>query len=133
MTPRPVRNIAFVGTILLYGQILGYGFWVALGVVEEKSSRVVEVLLSTIPARALLAGKVIGIGLLGLLQLVLIAVIGLVAASLTGTIELDANAMYPVVLVLAGSCSGTSSTAACSPRRRRASRGRRRCRTRRRR
>ncbi len=93
-------NIAFVGTILLYGQILGYGFWVALGVVEEKSSRVVEVLLSTIPARALLAGKVIGIGLLGLLQLVLIAVIGLVAASLTGTIELDANAIYPAVLVL---------------------------------
>ncbi len=93
-------NIAFVGTILLYGQILGYGFWVALGVVEEKSSRVVEVLLSTIPARALLAGKVIGIGLLGLLQLVLIAVIGLVAASLTGTIELDANAIYPAALVL---------------------------------
>ena len=45
-------QIAFIGTILLYGQILGYGFWVALGVVEEKSSRVVEVLLSTIRSRA---------------------------------------------------------------------------------
>jgi ABC-2 type transport system permease protein len=93
-------QLAFIGTLLLYGQIIGYGFWVALGVVEEKSSRVVEVLLSTIPARALLAGKVIGIGLLGLLQLFVIAVVGLAGASLFGTIELTSAAIYPVVLVL---------------------------------
>jgi ABC-2 type transport system permease protein len=93
-------QLAFVGTLLLYGQIVGYGFWVALGVVEEKSSRVVEVLLSAIPARALLAGKVIGIGLLGLLQLVVIAVVGLTGASLFGTIRLDSAALYPVALVL---------------------------------
>jgi ABC-2 type transport system permease protein len=93
-------QLAFVGTLLLYGQLVGYGFWVALGVVEEKSSRVVEVLLSAIPARALLAGKVIGIGLLGLLQLAVIAVVGLAGASLTGTIQLDSAALYPVVLVL---------------------------------
>jgi ABC-2 type transport system permease protein len=93
-------QLAFVGTLLLYGQIVGYGFWVALGVVEEKSSRVVEVLLSAIPARALLAGKVIGIGLLGLLQLAVIAVVGLAGATLTGTIQLDSSALYPVALVL---------------------------------
>jgi ABC-2 type transport system permease protein len=93
-------QLAFIGTLLLYGQIVGYGFWVALGVVEEKSSRVVEVLLSTIPARALLAGKVIGIGLLGLLQLAVIAVVGLAGASLFGTIQLDSTAVYPVALVL---------------------------------
>jgi ABC-2 type transport system permease protein len=93
-------QLAFVGTILLYGQIVGYGFWVALGVVEEKSSRVVEVLLSAIPARALLAGKVIGIGLLGLLQLAVIAIVGLAGASLIGTIELGRSAVYPAVLVL---------------------------------
>jgi ABC-2 type transport system permease protein len=93
-------QLAFVGTLLLYGQLVGYGFWVALGVVEEKSSRVVEVLLSAIPARALLAGKVIGIGLLGLLQLAVIAVVGLAGARLTGTIELDRTSLYPVALVL---------------------------------
>ena len=94
------EGIARVGTFVLYFQLIGYGFWVALGVVEEKSSRVVEVLLATVPARTLLAGKVLGIGLLGLLQLVLIAVVGLVAATASGAVELGASAAYPIALVL---------------------------------
>ena len=54
------QGIAFVAVVILYGQLLGYGFWVATGVVEEKSTRVVELLLSAIRPRQLLAGKVIG-------------------------------------------------------------------------
>ena len=54
-------------TLALYGQ------WVLTGVVEEKSNRVVELILSTVRSRHLLAGKVIGIGLLGLGQLALVA------------------------------------------------------------
>ena len=50
-----------------------YGQWVVTGVVEEKNNRVVELILSTVRPRHLLAGKVIGIGLLGLAQLALIA------------------------------------------------------------
>jgi ABC-2 type transport system permease protein len=50
-----------------------YGQWVISGVVEERNSRVVEVILSTVRPRHLLAGKVIGIGLLGLGQLALVA------------------------------------------------------------
>ena len=50
--------------LLLYGQLLGYGYWVAAGVVEEKASRIVEILLATIRPRQLLAGKVLGIGAL---------------------------------------------------------------------
>jgi ABC-2 type transport system permease protein len=46
---------------------------VLAGVVEEKSNRVVELILSTVRPRHLLAGKVIGIGLLGLAQLALVA------------------------------------------------------------
>jgi ABC-2 type transport system permease protein len=46
------------------------------GVVEEKNNRVVELILSTTRARDLLAGKVIGIGLLGLAQLTLVAGLG---------------------------------------------------------
>ena len=42
------------------------GKLVLTGVVQEKSSRVVEVLLARMPARTLLAGKVTGIGLIGL-------------------------------------------------------------------
>jgi ABC-2 type transport system permease protein len=50
-----------------------------MGVVEEKSSRVVEVLLNHLRPRHLLAGKVIGIGALGLLQLVLVLLSALTA------------------------------------------------------
>jgi ABC-2 type transport system permease protein len=92
--------IAFIGSMILYGQLIGYSFWVALGVVEEKSSRVVELLLSAIPARALLAGKVLGIGLLGLAQLLLIAVCGVGLAVATGAISLEASMLAPIGLVL---------------------------------
>ena len=94
-------QIAFVASILLYGQLIGYGFWVATGVVEEKSSRVVELLLSAIPSKALLAGKVVGIGLLGLLQLVLVACVGFAVALATGVVEVSAVFLVPVLLVIA--------------------------------
>jgi ABC-2 type transport system permease protein len=93
-------TIAFIGALVLYGQLLGYGFWVALGVVEEKSSRVVEVLLSAIPARALLAGKVLGIGVLGLAQLFAIAAVSVAAAALVGSIAFEASMLQPILLVL---------------------------------
>jgi ABC-2 type transport system permease protein len=92
--------IAFIGSLILYGQLIGYSFWVALGVVEEKSSRVVELLLSAIPSRALLAGKVLGIGLLGLAQLLLIALCGVGLAVLTGAVAWDASMAAPIGLVL---------------------------------
>ncbi|NNL96990.1 MAG: ABC transporter permease [Acidimicrobiia bacterium] len=76
--------LAAAGVILLYVTILTYGQWVVLGVVEEKTSRVVEVVLGAVRPRHLLAGKVIGIGLLGVGQVILIGVIALGAASLGG-------------------------------------------------
>lgn len=77
---RQRQVIALLGVSVLYGLLILIGQYVAMGVVEEKASRVVEVLLSTIRPWQLLAGKVIGLGLLGLAQLVLIGVIGLGAA-----------------------------------------------------
>jgi ABC-2 type transport system permease protein len=71
-----------------------------MGVVEEKSSRVVELLLSTIKPTQVLAGKVIGLGLLGLGQLVVIAVLGLAAAG-AGAIEIDADVLVAAALALA--------------------------------
>ena len=50
--------------LILVG-IFSFGFTVLTGVVEEKQSRVVEVVLSTVRARDLLMGKVLGIGVLG--------------------------------------------------------------------
>jgi ABC-2 type transport system permease protein len=70
--------MALVVVALLYLALLLYGSLVAAGVVEEKSSRVVEFLLSAARPRQLLAGKVVGLGLVGLLQLTLVGVVGLV-------------------------------------------------------
>jgi ABC-2 type transport system permease protein len=72
--------VAYVGSLLLLMTLAVYGQWVVGGVVEERSSRVVEVVLSAVQPRHLLAGKIIGIGLLGLAQLLLVA--GLAAALL---------------------------------------------------
>jgi ABC-2 type transport system permease protein len=94
------RGIAFAGILLLYGQLVTYGIWVASGVVEEKSSRVVEVLLAAIRPRQLLSGKVIGIGLLGLFQLVLIGIAGIVAAISVGALHLHASAWLVLGQVL---------------------------------
>lgn len=91
-------TVAFVAVLLLYGQLFGYGIWVATGVIEEKSSRVVEILLSTIRARQLLAGKIAGIGVLGLLQLMLLAVYGIVLATVTGALSLPAHALGTAAL-----------------------------------
>ena len=93
-------GLAFFTILILYGQLLTYGFWVASGVVEEKASRVVEILLSTIRPRELLAGKVIGLGLLGLGQLLLVAAVGLLVATATGVVDVDADLLIAVGLSL---------------------------------
>jgi len=95
------QGIAFVAVVILYGQLLGYGYWVASGVVEEKSTRVVELLLSAIRPRQLLAGKVIGIGLLGLAQLLFIGVVGVAIGAASGQLELSSDLVAAVGVVVA--------------------------------
>ena len=95
-----LSGLAFFTILILYGQLLTYGYWVASGVVEEKASRVVEVLLATIRPRELLAGKVIGLGLLGLGQLLLVAAIGLLIARVTGVVEVDGELTTAIALAL---------------------------------
>ena len=70
----PTRNLAsritgLVVAILIYVIIFTYGIRITIGVGEEKASRVVEVLLTTLRPVQLLAGKVIGMGLLALAQI----------------------------------------------------------------
>ena len=75
--------LGVVAGVLIYVSLLMNGQIVAQGVVEEKSSRVVELLLATIRPWQLMAGKVAGIGLVGLIQMLVIGVAG-VAAPLGG-------------------------------------------------
>jgi ABC-2 type transport system permease protein len=89
--------VALFGSALMLLSLSIYGQWVLVGVVEEKSNRVVELILSTVRPRHLLAGKVIGIGLLGLAQLALVA--GL-AAALLGAGAFDAPGALGASLAL---------------------------------
>ncbi len=96
-----------------------YGIQVAQGVAEEKESRIVEILLATVRPGQLLAGKVVGIGLFGLLQLVIIGAVGLILIVRTHVVSIPAVgagviaggllwfvlgfALYAVLLAAAGS------------------------------
>ncbi|HJX06466.1 MAG TPA: ABC transporter permease [Actinomycetota bacterium] len=93
-------GVAFIGVLLLYGQLFGYGMWVATGVIEEKASRIVEMLLSAIRPRQLLAGKIIGIGVLGLAQLITIAAFAIGLALATGAGVVPATAIWAALLVI---------------------------------
>ena len=92
--------LANVGVILLFISIFTFGTWVLTGVVEEKASRVVEVVLSTIEPRDLLMGKVLGIGLLGLIQLLVMVSVGLTAGVLGGRFSLPPTTGPAVVLLI---------------------------------
>jgi ABC-2 type transport system permease protein len=82
---------------LLYVALAGYGSIVANGVVEEKANRIVEILLSTVRPRELLFGKVVGIGLVGFIQLVLLGAVGLVAVMKTQVISVPAVGVTAVL------------------------------------
>jgi ABC-2 type transport system permease protein len=79
-----------VMTVVLFFGISVFGQMVLTGVLEEKASRVVEVLLARIPARALLAGKIAGIGLLGLAQIGVTALAALIAVTAVHSIDVPA-------------------------------------------
>ena len=70
--------LAIVFVVLLFITIVFYGMWVATGVAAEKSSRVMELMISAASPRQMLTGKVVGIGGAGLTQYLAIAIPALV-------------------------------------------------------
>ena len=60
--------IAFVMLFFIYMSVLFYGLFVMRGVIEEKQSRIVEVVISSVKPTQMMLGKLIGIGLVGLTQ-----------------------------------------------------------------
>lgn len=73
----------FAFSILFFMSSMTFGMQIAGSVVEEKSSRIVEIISAAIPVRQLLAGKVIGNTLMALGQMALFAIAGLVGLSFT--------------------------------------------------
>ena len=83
---RPV--IAYAGLLLMYIAILSYGSWTLTGVTEEKSNRLVEVLLATLRPWQLLGGKVLGIGILGIGQFALTIGFAFALVNLTDLLDI---------------------------------------------
>ncbi len=116
VTPVPLRTVVlkpqpadqdaryvaaiFVG-LLMYLAITLYGTAVATGVAQEKTSRTAEVLLSAVRPQQLLVGKVLGIGLVGLGQLSIAAIAGLLTNALVHSAKIPGSVwvLMPVFLV----------------------------------
>jgi ABC-2 type transport system permease protein len=84
--------------VIVWVLISVYGSQIALGIGEEKSSRVVEVLLSSVRPVQLLIGKVLGIGLLALVQAAAMLVVFIIAGFASGS-SLVHGATLGVVIV----------------------------------
>ena len=95
--------VSFTMVMLLYVNVLVYGFAVMRSIIEEKSSRIMEVLLSSVTAKQLLAGKIIGVGAVGLTQIIIwLAIAG--AFSLPGVMasrSMMSNVHIPMSGILA--------------------------------
>ncbi|WP_082573557.1 ABC transporter permease [Cellulomonas sp. Root137] len=112
LEPEPEQDGAqivagFVAGILLFISLMTAGQLVAQGVVEEKASRVVELLLATVRPWQLMAGKVLGIGVIGLIQVVLVVGAGSGTALALGlvdtsSINLGVTALWVVIWFVIG-------------------------------
>lgn len=95
--------LGYVVMILLYMAILLYAVNVMRSVVLEKTSRVVEIMVSAIKPRALMLGKILGVGAVGLLQLAIWAIVGLVLleyhSQILGIFGMDSPANLPIPAV----------------------------------
>lgn len=80
------RIVGIVFVVLSFLTLVFYGLWVASGVVAEKSSRVMELLISAATARQLVVGKIVGIGLAGLTQVSLVLAPAILALLASGRI-----------------------------------------------
>lgn len=94
----------FVITIIffffLYGTLIQYGMYNLRGVIEEKSNRIVEVVISSVRPTELMLGKIVGIGLVGLTQYAIWAVLAMNLApmlAVTGLAAMMPGGKFPSV------------------------------------
>lgn len=77
--------VSMVFFVFLYATLIQYGMYNLRGVIEEKSSRIVEIVISSVRPTELMLGKVIGIGLVGLTQYAIWSVLAMNLALLSGS------------------------------------------------
>ncbi len=86
-------GIGFISGILIYMFIFMYGTMVMRGVIEEKTSRIVEVIISSVKPFQLMMGKILGVALVGLTQFVLWILLTIIISTVAELAFLDVNAI----------------------------------------
>jgi ABC-2 type transport system permease protein len=89
--------VAIAFGVVFFASAMTFGSTIAQSVVEEKQTRVVEILMSAVPVRALLAGKVIGNSLLAFGQIAVIAALSIIGLTITGQSDLLSLLGAPVL------------------------------------
>lgn len=99
-TKSKVNPTSVIGLILVFLMLTQYNTWILMGVMEEKSSRVIEVLMAAVRPIELLSGKVLGIGLVAFGQAALIVAVALGLAAIVGSDLLHGSAPLVVASIL---------------------------------
>lgn len=82
-------GIGFITGILIYMFIFMYGTMVMRGVIEEKTNRIVEVIISSVKPFQLMIGKIFGVALVGLTQFVLWVLLTILISTIAETLFID--------------------------------------------
>ncbi len=114
--------IAFTAGILMFMFIMLYGVQVMRGVIEEKTSRIIEVMISSVKPFQLMMGKIIGIALVGLTQFMLWIVLTFAISTATVSFFVDKETVKEVAAnsqiqnqVIQGSPQMAAATAQAGP------------------
>jgi len=99
-------GVGFAAAILIYMSLFIYGAQVMRGVIEEKTNRIIEVVISSVKPFQLMMGKIIGIGLVGLTQFLLWILL------MTGLSMVAGNLLMPQVQVKTEQSEGIQKSAA---------------------
>ena len=86
-------GIGFISGILIYMFIFMYGTMVMRGVIEEKTSRIVEVIISSVKPFQLMMGKIIGVAMVGLTQFILWILLTIIISTVAELTILDPSSM----------------------------------------
>jgi ABC-2 type transport system permease protein len=86
-------GIGFISGILIYMFIFMYGTMVMRGVIEEKTSRIVEVIISSVKPFQLMMGKILGVALVGLTQFTLWILLTIIISTVAELTFLDTSSL----------------------------------------
>ncbi|MEJ5960707.1 ABC transporter permease [Pedobacter immunditicola] len=107
--------IAYVSGILMFMFIMLYGVQVMRGVIEEKTSRIIEVMISSVKPFQLMMGKIIGIALVGLTQFVLWIVLTASISTLAMSVFIDKVDMKKATMTTTAQMPGSTAAIQGSP------------------